>query len=258
MGRSLWQRVLDFFRSPREPYVATPEPFLRLDREAVRRELQPKERGRDAGAGELPPSDATSPDSREVGITRFCQNELDRAHEQIRKGMDALLASIRQSSRSSAEAQISQLRDRGVSQLRSVATQRRNEIEATLRHAMNLEDAFARFRQRNRRDALPDLSKGGAMSYAVLVLMVATETGMNGTLFAQVSAFGFIGGFAQAVVFSVFNVMLGVVTALAIREATHVAWWRRIPTAIAVPCLALAGLALNLGVAQFRDALLCA
>jgi hypothetical protein len=256
MTESFWQRLLDFFRSPREPYVAEPEPFLRLDREAVRRELQPNERGQAAGAEDLPPTDATGPDSREVSITRYCQNALDRAYAQVTKGIDTFLASIRGISGTAAEAQISQLRETGVSEIKSVAKQQRNQIEMMLRHATNLEAAFARFRDDNRRDALPDLSKGGPLFYAVLVLMVAAETAANGVLFAQGNDFGLLGGFAQAGVFASANIVLGVITALAMRQALHVAWWRRIPMGLSVACLALIGLALNLGVAQFRDALL--
>ena len=137
MAGSLWQRLLDLVRSPREPYVAAPEPFLRFDRDAVRRELQPKAKGQAAGAEELPPSEAVGPDSREVSITRYCQNELDAAHEKIRMGIDTLLRSIRQTTGKAYETQISQLRETGVSQIQSVAMQQRNVIESTLRHTVN-------------------------------------------------------------------------------------------------------------------------
>lgn len=256
MAGSFWQRLLDLVRSPREPYVAAPEPFLRFDREAVRRELQPKEKGHAAAAEELPPSDATGPDTREVSITRYCQNELDAAHEKIRMGIDTLLRSIRQTTGKAYETKISQLRETGVSQIQSVAKQQRNVIESTLRHTANLEQSFERFREQNKRDTLPDLSKGGALSYAVLVVMVAIETAANGTLFAQGNDFGFLGGVAQALVFAAANVVLGVITAHALRQATHIAWWRRVPMGVVVLALAAVGLLLNLGVAQFRDALL--
>src|SRR5882757_7387637 len=108
--KRLLQSLLALFRSPREPYVPSPEPFLKLDVEALRARLQPSQRGGAAGGQESPATDAVVPDSRETEIQTLCQDELERAHFQVTQGIDAHLASIRQLSGKSAESEIQQFR----------------------------------------------------------------------------------------------------------------------------------------------------
>jgi hypothetical protein len=256
MSRSLWRSLLALFRSPREPYVPSPEPFLKVDVDALRTQLQPIQRGAAYGAQNLPPSDAASPDSREAEITRFCQDELDRSHVLITKGVDTHLASIRQLSGRSAEAEIRQFRDTALSELQSVAQRCRNRVEVTLQQANDLTEAFRRFQEINRRDSLPDLSRGGLLPIAAFAVMVAIESVMNGNMFAQGNDFGLLGGIFQAIVFSVANVGFGgLVGAFVFRQLSHVVFWRRALGALGVIASGLLGLVLNLGIAHFRDAM---
>jgi hypothetical protein len=256
MWNTVWQALMSLFRSPREPYVPSPEPFLKLDVDALRAELQPTQRGELYGTQNLPPSDATFPDTREAEISRFCQEELDRSHVQITKGIDTHIASIRQLSGNSADAEISQLRDSALSELQSVAQNVRNRLELTLQHADEATEAFRRFREVHRRESLPDLSRGQLLPFAIFTVMIAIESALNGNMFAQGNDFGLLGGVFQAAMFSIANVGAGGLTGVfGVRQLYHVSLWKRFAGGLAFGAAICLAVILNLGVAHFRDAM---
>lgn len=256
MSAGLWDRIAAFFRSPREPYQPGPEPFLKPDLEAFRSRFQPAQRGDSYGAKDLPASDVLAPDSREVEITTFVEAELERANQQIAQNLDALLASIRQLSGTSGEAEIRQLTDVGLSEMAALAQRCRNRIDVTLRHANDLAGSFARFRQLNKRESLPDLNHGGLVPWSLFFLMITIEAAINGNLFAQGSDYGLLGGVMLAFIFAIINVGLGGVTGVvAVRQLFHVSLIRRIVGGVGFALALGLDLLFNTSVAHFRDAI---
>ncbi|OFW15819.1 MAG: hypothetical protein A3H29_15350 [Acidobacteria bacterium RIFCSPLOWO2_02_FULL_67_21] len=127
----------------------------------------------------------------------------------------------------------------------------RAEIE---RRASRAFQEFEAFRAANRLDRLPRLPKGVALRWMVIVLLVSIESVMNGLFFAEGSELGLIGGVAQAVVLSLFNVGLGFSFArYGLPYLRHVnpalKAFGGLATASYVVCIA----ALNLSIGHFRD-----
>jgi hypothetical protein len=229
-------------------------PFRPIDIQAEARRLRLVQRGREDGARNHPPSDATAPALAEeevqlaIGTERArCLNDF-AAH--LRAASDAL-------SRLETAMNVARLRiDTAMAQARF------HEVEAAwggrmvrLRQAMaDAEQEYAAFRTANGLTKSPRQPGNRGMTIALLGLCLVIESALNGVFFAQGSDFGLLGGIALALGLSGINLVGGFVNGWAfLRAAQHRRLWIK---AFGLLCfIVLAGglVLFNGYIAHFRD-----
>lgn len=230
-------------------------PFRPIDVGAEARRLRLVQRGKEDGARNHPPADASPPPLAEEEIQLAIATErarcLNDLAAQLRAARDAL-------------AQLETAMD--VAQLRNdsaMAAAQFHEVEAAWAGRIALlgrateaaAQEFAEFRARHDIRREPRHPGNRGMTVALLALCLVIESALNGVFFAQGSDFGLLGGIALALGLSLVNIVIGFVNGWAfLRAAHHRNWLIKAFGLLCFLALAAGVLVFNGYVAHFRDA----
>jgi len=248
------RKALRKFRTRRNRFPVFESTFPALSPETVFSELELSNVAARNGVNGIPATDARQPDSGEASILRYVQKDVVevlagyRAHM---KGLNDRISSIRGANPSAARDALAKLR----AETRARETLLREELLKADQEARAAETEFQRFRKEQRLDREPQLSDSHALSWAIILVVLAVEALVNSVFFERGSALGFVGGAMTALVLAAIDVL--VVWTLG-RASTRVVGRRRLDASVgtiaaATTCVWVVGY--NLLVGHIREQL---
>jgi hypothetical protein len=230
--------------------------FLRpIDAKAVAKELRLVEMGRSRAQDELPRTDETVRDGVEQTIIQKIEAEWTWQGDALIKTLRAYADRLVGFSVSGRIAELRLIAHDARSRFLNASVQADGELGSLKEAYIAARDELRRFEARHRLERPARNPKGRWVTFGFLTILIAAESVLNGTFFAQGDEFGLIGGIGTAVGISLVNVMcaflLGLGPARFINYRGFVVW----PLALFVT---IAGIGALLGLhtfaAHYRDA----
>ncbi|ASJ72796.1 hypothetical protein [Granulosicoccus antarcticus] len=207
--KKLWKRIF-----PPLGVSHGSAPFPDIDKDSLRRELEVVEKAKEEGVKNLPDSHSVRAASYEQtivqGISKIASDTSQKLTAVLKShAQTAQLTPVQFDRIALKNAVVSYKTD-----VEGILVGATPEINASMRRLAQRETELSRFRKTHglRRHAeYPDSS---LLTWAVLAAIMVLESLLNGYFFAQGSASGMLGGFGQAAMISLVNVLLAAAVAL--------------------------------------------
>ncbi|MBV0892603.1 hypothetical protein KTN05_12155 [Paracoccus sp. Z118] len=244
-------RLRDIFRS--DDFIPTSSVFPGIDADKIAAEMKLAEKGRARGAQNQPPTDMTEFDHVEASI-------IQRIEESRRKGLENYEINRRVYNERLTRA------GHASEEVNIEAGKAMNAFNATVHsHRNSIVDARERlnetyrwrnlFRERHRLSRPAQEFNGWINVISVSLVLVAVEAGMNSYLFSSGNEFGLLGGLLVAVIVSATNVGMSLFLGHLANSVNHRNPLRKLIGAVFFLGWVALALAINFGVAHFRDGL---
>lgn len=231
--------------------------FPPLDLAQIARELRLDERGREAGELEQPPTDSTAEDLAELDTTAEIEQRARKAAEDYRSQRSLYEDRIRRAILSTDQSvAIEAAGQNALTDFSVRAVDDLDQLHLFEKEVEGRELEFKKFRKRHRLDRLPMIVPPAERTARILVLivLVLSESVVNGMFFAEGSETGLIGGVTQAFVLSLLNIGGALLYALyGLPCLVHVSRTFKVVGAAATVTYVTWVLAVNLLIAHFRD-----
>ncbi|MEM5516414.1 hypothetical protein WNY37_05590 [Henriciella sp. AS95] len=242
---------------PRHDYIPGTQVFSAIDVDRIKDELNLGEKGRQDGAENVPPHDATSPSSTELEIRRRCDNWRGTTLEEARRALEIYSGRVKASSEGLEVAKLRTMAKRAGLALEQEATDEVALLIQPEREVKRKTEDFRRFKEDQgiERSPRPPLDLWKALTPVALVALL--EIAANSYFFFEAgNDAGILGAALEAVLIPAINISIcWLIVFWSVRQL-----WRREFLKKAIGLFGLAGFlgfatTFNLGVAHFRDAL---
>lgn len=235
-----------------DAFVPTAAVFPSIDEAALARDLRLRDRARESAARDLPARDETTLDAAETAAVAAVEELRRKGLANYETNKDVYAKRLARLSSASME-------------LRTVATQARGDFELEtkdfrgqmtggVRALREWNAALDGFRRRHRLDRPAYEDPPAVRTAAILLAAVLVETLLNGYLFAQRNELGLLGGALVALLVSLVNVGGSSLGGWFARFLRHRNLLLKLGGLLAFLLWMAFAVALNLGVAHFRDA----
>src|ERR1700730_1113530 len=182
--------------------------FLRpIDTKAVAKELKLLVNGGERGKQELPRSDERIWDAVEQTIIQKIEAEWTWQGDALIKTLRAYADRLVGFSVSGRIAELRLIAHDARSRFLNASVQADGELGSLKEAYIAARDELRRFKARHRLERPARNPKGRWVTFGFLTILIAAESVLNGTFFAQGDEFGLIGGIGTAVGISLVNVM---------------------------------------------------
>lgn len=138
---------------------------------------------------------------------------------------------------------------------RSLVVKQELLLHGLSKDVTSLADEMRDFKEGNRLKRLAHYPASRRLAYGFLAILVVAESLLNAYFFAKGNELGLIGGGFQALMFALFNVLLGLLLGrVAFPNVHHRNWFRRSVGAVSVLVVLCVGVVFNVWVAHYREA----
>jgi hypothetical protein len=246
-------RLLNILRSQRD-YVPSTLTFPQLDMSALSERLRLTEHAEENGRENRPLSNASQPDRVESEITEIVQEEYSRAIDIHRQGLENYDRRIHGTAIETLGVDIIGAAQDAVSEYTRVAHQAHDEINIDRKNLDEVEKEFDEFREINKLKRGCRSPDGHFIHVGIILLVLLTDSIINGYFLSIRDEFGLLGGVLQAIIVAGANVLLGLFAGrLAVSNLIHKSTARRIGGLILLMVLLALISGLNLSFAHYRD-----
>ncbi len=241
------------------PHIYRPSilSFLQLDVKKVAKELRLAEHGKVRGKRNQPSTDSEVFDDVENEVIELIEGEVKKAHAALLDDLSIYSERIHALDLEGRFSTIEAAAMDGISSFRSEVSRGLDRLSSPGRRLRELEQEMRDFKTEHglKRTAHYPSTAEKVWRWGLIAVLFVVEVPGNSYFLSKGSAYGLIGGFAEAVIIAFLN--LGASMALAffgLRQAWHVASWRKTAGFMSLlGWLAFAGF-LNLFVAHYREA----
>lgn len=244
-------RVKNLFRS--DDFIPTAAVFPSIDSEKIAREMKLEDQGKSRGRQNQPPTDTKDFDHIETGI-------IERIEELRRKGLENFETNRRVYNERLARAgyatkEVDIAAGNAKGDFGKLVQFWQSRIEATRERLYDTYRWRERFREVNRLERPAKEFEGWIRVFALAIVLIGIEAGINAYLFSQGNEFGLLGGILAAVIVSVVNVGGSAMLGYMARYIHRRNWLLKFGGLLFVLIWIAYAVVLNLGVAHFRDGL---
>lgn len=183
------------------------ERFPEINVEAIAKELGIDKKGKSDGLLDQPPSEAALPTTAE----QLAIDAIGKLRREALASYELELQALRQRV-SAAKSDTSAIRlaiGDAMASLERLEREEELRLEPARREVAAFHGKVERFLKENNASAPPKPMKNGFFTFALIALLLALESAMNGLFFAERNEMGIVGGVAQAFIISLINVMVG-------------------------------------------------
>lgn len=236
--------------------VPSVQPFLELDLEKIKNDLHLIKEGQERGEKNLPPSPSDVFDDVEHRIITTIETELKRQQQSFSDQLNAYHQCITSLDLENEAINIGGAAQRASSEF----VVKVNEGKATLftlwRNVCMIENQWNDFRKKHGLQYPADYPLSRLWNFAIIILILAVESILNGSFLARGLETGYIGGVVQAFVIAAINVFFGVFLGDSIiRHLFHRNYILRTIAIVELPISCGFAVFFNLMVGHYRDAL---
>jgi hypothetical protein len=248
-------KLRDFVRNWSEAVRPGLAVFPEIDVGGLARRLNLERRGRDRGRADQPATESAALDSVELEIV----SEVDRLRRQglnaYAEHLDTYARRLREAEAASTLADLREAAQTAISDFKVLCGNARNALTNANDHLTLCRRERTAFTRRHGTDrpARPRAGWTGTISLALILL--AVESAGNSYFFAAGNELGLLGGWFVAILISVANVGFASVAGYFARYVNHRSLLGKLAGFLMTLPFMAAILMLNVGVAQFRDAL---
>jgi hypothetical protein len=250
------RRILALFGTAPESPIHTVRGFVQLDPKHEAKRLNLAHMARKDGVRDQPPPDADRLGPVEREIAELGQRTL---HDNRRRYDEEYREYTRQLDLLTPDGMLGEVQSMTARHLADL-TAFAHKYQAPLQdRATSSADAtrklrlFAHDNGLEERDAVYPKSK--LLHFSILVGIVFIESFLNATFLAKGSELGLLGGWTEAITFSIVNGVLAWFLSLALRHAQSIKPWTRLGAWLGILAFAISVFCFNLLIAHYRDAL---
>ena len=231
----------------------TLQQFPDINVSAIARKLRLAKRGKTDGSQNVP-------DQKQTVLThaeREAIQEVDKWRKDAVNNFDLEMSAYR-SRIADAHTDSSEIKlqiANAVAALQSVENKESNHLENARVRVKGMQDKLKAFQKKHNIDGPPRRSHPIWFTIPAFAIVFLIETILNGYFFAQRHELGQIGGVSQAIVISMINIALGVLTGILVRYVNLNVKFHKVLGIISVIVGFCSAVAFNLMTAHFRDAL---
>jgi hypothetical protein len=251
------ERLISGLRQAPHEYRPSLHVFADVSVDAIARDLKVVERGKESGKLELPPSSSGSLDETEYAIIERIFSDRKTAHHTLVDELDAYTQRLTALDFHGRFTMIQHAAPAAVSEFRAEARHGRDQLHRLRRTLVENEQERDDFKSQNRLRRAPRLSSSVTIFFKVtlLVFLMVSETYINAVFLAKGNALGFIGGAAEALVFSILNVLVSFGIGLGgLRQLNHRNLFRKVLGTLSLLSWIAFAVFLNLALAHYREA----
>jgi hypothetical protein len=250
-------RLAERISEPPHAYRPSILSFLQLNVQKGAKDLKLAERGRERGARNEPSADSEALDDVENEVIEFIEGEVKKAHAALLDDLSTYAHRLHALDLEGRFSTIEAAAMDGISSFRSEVSRGLDSLSSLGRRLSELEQEMRDFRSEHglRRTAHYPSIAGKVWRWGLIALLFLAEVAGNSYFLAKGSAYGLIGGFAEAVIIAFLN--LGVAMAIGffgLRQAWHRALWRKTVGFLSLLAWLAFATSFNLFVAHYREA----
>lgn len=246
-------------RFSEHPHIYQPSilSFLQLNTKKIAKDLKVAERGNERGQKNEPPADTETFDDVENEVIELIEGEVKKAHAALLEDLSTYAQRLHALDLEGRFSTIDSAAMDGISSFRSQVSRGLDRLSSLGRRLRELEQEMREFRTEHglRRTAHYPSLPGQVWRWGLIALLFLTEVAGNSYFLAKGSAYGLIGGFAEAVIIAFLNIGVSMAFGfIGMRQCWHRATWRMAIGFLSLfSWLAFAGF-FNLFVAHYREA----
>ena len=238
-------------------YVPSILSFPDLNVNKIARDLKLSERGKERGERDVPSTDGDAFDDVENEVIEFIESEIKKADATLHDDLSTYAQRLHLLDFNGRISTIESAAMDGNSSFSSKVDQGKNALSLVGRRVRELGQEIRDFRTNHglKRTAHYPSIAGAVWRWGLILLLFLLEVAGNSYFLAKGSAYGLIGGFAEAVIIAFLN--LGGSMALGfygLRQCWHRAFWRRVSGLLSLIGWLAFATAFNLLVAHYREA----
>jgi hypothetical protein len=253
--KALERLVRGAYTAPHE-YRPSLQVFPDLSVDVLAKELQVIDKGAANGQADHPVSQSATLDEVESAVVERIYSERKAAHQDLIDQLDTCVRRLNALDFEGRFATIQHAAPEAVTEFRAEARQGRGELVLLRRKLLENEEERRAFKAKYRLTRAPQLSSGQStgLKIAVLAFLFVTETIANGIFLAKGNELGVVGGAAEAVFFSILNIVVSFFLGLlGTRQLNHTSFVRKIIGLLSVVAWIGFAAALNLALAHYRE-----
>lgn len=240
----------------RQPYVESTSLFPRVDIDATARKLRLTTRGHSRGEMDQPSESAVDFDEVERDIVSLVDGIAKEATEAFMHHNSQLIGRGRNLPFQESFQALRDVASRALGNFDAATSIGVDQLFLHRRAVVGIEQELREYREKHHIRRLPRHPLSRALTWGVILVILAIETVLNGTFLAKGNELGLLGGATQALVIAALNVGLGLFTGRVL--APYVArsgFVGQILGLFAIGCVIAANVGFNLLVAHYRLAL---
>jgi hypothetical protein len=250
------ERLASGLRQAPHEYRPSLQVFPDVSIDAVARELNVAERGKENGKLDLPPSSSANFDETEYAILERIFAEQKAAHHALVDQLETYAQRLSALDFHGRFTVIQHAAPAAVSEFNAEAQQGRDELHQLRRALVENERERNLFQDKNGLQRAPRVPTTATqvLKITVLVFLFMTETYINAVFLAKGNELGFIGGVSEALVFAVLNVLVSFAIGLGgIRQLNCRGAFRKLIGAFSLIAWLAFVVVLNLALAHYRE-----
>ena len=243
---------------PEHQRLAPPivQPFPELNLEKIKGDLNLVKEGERHGEKNLPSSDSGMMDDVEHRIITFIETEQKRQQQAFSEQLNACHQCIAGLDLENEAINISGAAQRASTEFVVKVDEGKATLFTLWRNACLIEKQWNDFRAKNNLLHPADYPLSRLWNFAIIIVILATESILNGSFLARGLETGLLGGVVQAFAIAAINVVFGVFLGdCIVRHVFHRSWAMRTLAYIEIPISAGIAVLFNLLVGHYRDAL---
>lgn len=249
----LMERMSDY------PHIYQPSilSFLQLNVKKIANDLKLAERGLERGAKNQPAADGDAFDNVENEVIELIESEVKKAHEALLSDLSTYAQRLHGLDLEGRFSAIETAAIDGISSFRSEVSKGQDKLVSPGRRLAELEQERSAFRKEHglRRTAHYPDAPGLAWRWGIIAVLFLAEVTGNSYFLAKGSAYGLIGGFAEAAIFAFFNIGISMALGhMGLRQCWHRAVWRKSIGFVSLLLWIICAAGFNLWVAHYREA----
>ncbi|MGR9045835.1 MAG: hypothetical protein ACU83N_11095 [Gammaproteobacteria bacterium] len=217
-------------------------------------DLDIRQKAIQAAVGELPPTEAVSPDGTEREIQNYFEQRMAVINKIANAGLSRRNTSITDTHLQEERAAIANQTDHSKLEIASLMSREFRELTRLKTERDQLDDEYRNFRTANGLHRIPNYPDSQLLNFAIILLFWLLESAGNGYFFAEGSELGLLGGVAQAIIIAALNISTAFfIMGGIVRYKNHTSRWKRLGSYAGLLVYGFAVVCFNLLVAHYRD-----
>jgi len=239
-----------------DPVVPPVQIFPELNLDRIKGDLNLVKEGEKRGDKNLPSANSEMLDDVEHGIVTFIETEQKRQQQSFSDQLNDYHQCIAGLDLETEAINITGAAQRASTEFVVKVDEGKAALFTLWRNVCMVENQWNDFRKRNGLLYPADYPLSRLWNFAIIIVILATESVLNGTFLARGLETGYIGGITQAFAIAAINVVFGVFLGDSIvRHLFHRNWMLRLVAIIELPISFGFAVFFNLLVGHYRDAL---
>lgn len=197
--------ILGFFRTNYKP---SPGEFLRFDQQRLAEKLRLRDEGKERGAKNQPPADATDLDVVEQNIAEAMRQQALDDERRTREQFEYYTDRIRGANPAGQAATMFLQAQTAVADFRKAELAARAILDAARQNVIQREKQVSQFRADHGLRHPPNPPKGHWVMSFILIVCLALEIGVNSSVLSAGSEFGLLGGVIGAFFYTALSMAL--------------------------------------------------